>query len=118
MHTAFHQVLWSAAQWKGDDVVEYGHPVAGFPGRVTRYPMLAKLQAPQTAVLVDGTVLEGVDAVVYCTGYQYSMPFLDDPQVVSTDGQRCVDCCGDDLSGGVPGVCQWLWLLLCWGCSE
>lgn len=82
------QVLWSAAQWKGEDSVEYGQPVAGFPGHVVRHPMLARLQAPHTAVLVDGTVLEGVDAVVYCTGYQYSMPFLDEPDVVTTNGKR------------------------------
>lgn len=85
------QVLWSALQWKGEDVVEYGTLVPGFPGNVVRHPMLARLQAPHTATLVDGTVLHDVDAVIYCTGYQYCVPFLDDPEVVSTDGQRCVD---------------------------
>lgn len=89
---AVTQVLWSAAQWKGQDVVEYGQQVLGFPGRVVRHPMLARLQHPRTAVLIDGTELQNVDAVIYCTGYKYSLSFLDDePDIVFTDGQRCVD---------------------------
>ena len=30
----------------------------------------------QRVILADGTVLENIDAVIYCTGYLYQMPFL------------------------------------------
>lgn len=39
------------------------------------------LQSSETQIfLKDGTVLEGIDRVVFCTGYLYTMPFLEFPQ--------------------------------------
>lgn len=37
------------------------------------------------AVLSDGTRIDGVDTLMYCTGYEYSVPFLDEAQIVEVD---------------------------------
>lgn len=44
-------------------------------------PIDHALQARETQIfLKDGTVLEGIDRVIFCTGYRYTMPFLQFPQ--------------------------------------
>lgn len=44
-------------------------------------PIDRALQARETQIfLKDGTVLEGIDRVFFCTGYLYTMPFLQFPQ--------------------------------------
>uniref|UniRef100_A0A7S0RVR3 Flavin-containing monooxygenase n=1 Tax=Pyramimonas obovata TaxID=1411642 RepID=A0A7S0RVR3_9CHLO len=50
-----------------------------------RRPMLRRLRADKRAELDDGSVLEGVDAIVYCTGYMYSFPFLSETGVISVE---------------------------------
>jgi Flavin-binding monooxygenase-like len=39
-------------------------------------------------LLQDGAVLEGIDSIIYCTGYKYHYPFLEGCGVVSTDNMR------------------------------
>ncbi len=59
-------------------VIEYVAPIAAF-------------SAPnRTLLFEDGRVESGVDAVLFCTGYTYSYPFLSSlrPQPVADDGQR------------------------------
>lgn len=80
------QLLWSALHWKGQDNISFHTPLPNT--NITPVPMLAQLHAPHTAILQDGARVENVDAVVYCTGYQYTLPFLNDPHVVTTDGAR------------------------------
>lgn len=44
-------------------------------------PIDRALRSSETQIfLKDGTVLEGIDRVVFCTGYLYTMPFLRFPQ--------------------------------------
>lgn len=44
-------------------------------------PVNRALRARETQIfLKDGTVLEGIDRVIFCTGYLYTMPFLRFPQ--------------------------------------
>lgn len=47
-----------------------------FHGAVREVAPLARLTGRGEAVLQDGTVLEGIDDVVLCTGYRYNYPFL------------------------------------------
>ena len=43
---------------------------------LTRMPMLTRLGSNGRADFFGGVSADSVDAVVYCTGYQYSYPFL------------------------------------------
>ena len=63
---------------------------------ILEVPQIQRLDAhanPPTVTLSDGTVLTGIDRILFCTGYHYSYPFLrslpshDLPPVV-TDGSR------------------------------
>ena len=49
-----------------------------------RRPNIEALQADGTIVLQDGAVLDGVEVLVFCTGYHYRFPFLD-PALVHVD---------------------------------
>ncbi|EIE23106.1 FAD/NAD(P)-binding domain-containing protein [Coccomyxa subellipsoidea C-169] len=53
-----------------------------------RVPMLARLGGNGSAEFSGGITAEGVDAVVYCTGYRYSYPFLERTGLISTDDNR------------------------------
>lgn len=52
-------------------------PEGAAPGDVTRRSVLVELGADGSARFQDGAVEPNVDAVVYCTGYSYALPFLD-----------------------------------------
>ena len=49
---------------------------SGSGSGVVKAANLVKLHADGCATLADGTRLPGLDAVMYCTGYDYSFPFL------------------------------------------
>ena len=49
---------------------------SGGSGSVVKAANLVELHADGSATLADGTCLPGVDTVMYCTGYDYSFPFL------------------------------------------
>lgn len=53
-----------------------------------RVPMLARLGGNGSAEFSGGITAEGVDAVVYCTGYRYSYPFLERTGLISTGEQH------------------------------
>jgi hypothetical protein len=55
---------------------------------IQRLPMLQQLLPDGTAVLQDGQTLQGLDAIVYCTGYGHSFPWLEHLGLVET-GERC-----------------------------
>jgi hypothetical protein len=38
--------------------------------------MLQELRPDGSAVLHGGQVVQGLDAVVYCTGYKYGLPWM------------------------------------------
>jgi hypothetical protein len=46
--------------------------------------MLQQLLPDGGAVFEGGQVLQQLDAIVYCTGYQYSYPWLDHLGLVTT----------------------------------
>lgn len=52
---------------------------APFFGRenISLHPSIASLESGATAVLDDGSCIEKVDTLLYCTGYEYRLPFLD-----------------------------------------
>ncbi|KAL4425758.1 hypothetical protein ABPG75_009774 [Micractinium tetrahymenae] len=54
---------------------------------VTKAANLAALHADGAASLADGSRIEGVDVVMFCTGYEYSFPFLEDG-LVSVEDNR------------------------------
>ena len=49
-----------------------------------RLPMLAGLRADGSAHFTDGSTVEAIDAVLYCTGYRYVYPFLERTRLLST----------------------------------
>ena len=60
---------------------------------ITRLPMLAELRLDGSALLAGGHVVQGLDAVVYCTGYKYTLPWMDHLGLVQTgEGQRTLLC--------------------------
>jgi hypothetical protein len=68
--------------------------VAGVPpapephSNIQRLPMLQQLLPDGSAVLQGGQVLQGLDAIVYCTGYRHTYPWLDHLGLV----ERCKQC--------------------------
>ncbi|EFJ45244.1 hypothetical protein VOLCADRAFT_106057 [Volvox carteri f. nagariensis] len=69
------RVLLSAWSWKNEawaaDTAPYG------PGsNIYRFPMVSELHADGSATFTDGRREGPIDAVIYCTGYRYSFPFL------------------------------------------
>ncbi|GLC56964.1 hypothetical protein PLESTB_001168300 [Pleodorina starrii] len=69
------RVLLSAWSWKNDawgaDAAPYGPG-----GNIYRFPMVSELHTDGSATFADGRVEGPIDAVIYCTGYRYSFPFL------------------------------------------
>jgi len=57
-------------------------------GNIWRRNNLAALHPDGSAEFEGGMAVSGVDAVVYCTGYRYSFPFLQDAGVVSLERNR------------------------------
>ncbi|KDD74985.1 flavin-containing monooxygenase [Helicosporidium sp. ATCC 50920] len=51
-------------------------PPTSLPLDVQFLPDVAHLEADGRVVFTDGTTLDDVDAIVYCTGYRYTFPFL------------------------------------------
>lgn len=80
------EVIWCARSWKDPDALSDPRPV-GLRKNIWRRPMLARLSADQSAELEDGTVVQGVDAVIYATGYKYAFPFLRDGDLRQLIGQ-------------------------------
>ena len=50
---------------------------------VSLSPPIEALETASTVVLSDGSRIEDVDALLYCTGYEYRLPFLDPDGVAS-----------------------------------
>ncbi|RDW71483.1 hypothetical protein BP6252_08046 [Coleophoma cylindrospora] len=67
-------------------------PIKPDPRYKEELPPIVEFVVEDRAVkFADGRLEKGIDAVVYCTGYLYSYPFLDslDPPIV-TSGQRVI----------------------------
>jgi hypothetical protein len=56
---------------------------------IQRLPMLQQLLPDGAAVLQDSQVLQGIDAIVYCTGYGHCYPWLEHLGLVQT-GECCL----------------------------
>lgn len=65
-------------------------PDGAAPGGATRRSVLVGLGADGSARFADGAVEPKVDAVIYCTGYRYALPFLDASVPVSTHADNFV----------------------------
>ena len=53
-------------------------PASSYPRNCVLRPGIAELRSEGVAVVFeDGAIVEGVDAVVYATGYHYVFPFLE-----------------------------------------
>ncbi|DBA84429.1 TPA: hypothetical protein ACH3X1_006062 [Trebouxia sp. C0004] len=55
---------------------------------ITRVAMLTELSSAGIASFQDGTQIANIDAVVYCTGYQYAYPFLEGTGLVTSHDMR------------------------------
>jgi hypothetical protein len=66
---------------------------------IQRLPMLQQLLPGGSAVLQDGQVLQGLDAIVYCTGYKHTYPFLEHLGLVESS-----EWCGTLDDNHVPSL--------------
>lgn len=59
------------------------------PNRQEKPEIFEYIEQDRSIRFADGTVESGIDAILYCTGYFYSYPFLDslDPPIITT-GER------------------------------
>lgn len=55
---------------------------------ITRVAMLTELSSDGVASFQDGTQTANIDAVIYCTGYQYAYPFLEGSGLVTSNDMR------------------------------
>ncbi|KAL0020530.1 hypothetical protein WJX79_005454 [Trebouxia sp. C0005] len=55
---------------------------------ITRVAMLTELSSDGVALFQDGTQIANIDAVIYCTGYQYAYPFLEGTGLVTSHDMR------------------------------
>ncbi|DBA97633.1 TPA: Flavin-containing monooxygenase FMO GS-OX5 [Trebouxia sp. C0006] len=55
---------------------------------ITRVAMLTELSSDGMASFQDGTQIANIDAVIYCTGYQYAYPFLEGTGLVTSHDMR------------------------------
>lgn len=81
--TAHHvdiQLKQQKQHWQQGDIPPAPEPRPN----IARLPMLQELRPDGSVVLLDGQVVQGVDAIVYCTGYKISMPWLDHLGVLKT----------------------------------
>lgn len=69
------------------DVSTSGSSASG--SRIVKAANVVELHADGCATLADGTRLPGVDTVMYCTGYDYSFPFLPQGQGSASRGSGC-----------------------------
>ncbi|KAK9862092.1 hypothetical protein WJX84_002278, partial [Apatococcus fuscideae] len=71
--------------WDGD---VQSHPAAGPRGNIHKRPGLISLRSDGRAEFEDGSFSQPVDAVLFCTGYLYSVPFLSTSAVVGCDASQ------------------------------
>jgi hypothetical protein len=69
--------------------------------RIVKAANLVELHDDGYATLADGTRLPGVDTVMYCTGYDYSFPFLQQGEASASSGGNSSDCSGSGGGGFV-----------------
>lgn len=73
-----HNVLEAHPTVSDDLLTRLGH------GDITVKPNIERFDG-STVVFTDGSRVEDVDVVVYCTGYKVSFPFLDDDLIAKDD---------------------------------
>jgi len=74
-----HKVLSAHPTVSGDLLNRIGH------GDITVKPNIERLDGGKVQ-FVDGSI-ESIDAIIYCTGYKISFPFLDDSLISAPDNQ-------------------------------
>ncbi len=83
------QVYLCARSWQNPawatETVPFGHQ-----HNIWRRPVPTSLAKDGSVTFSDGQRVERVDSVMYCTGYLYTFPFLDN--IVSTADNRCCCC--------------------------
>ncbi|KAK9815265.1 hypothetical protein WJX72_000885 [[Myrmecia] bisecta] len=72
-------VFHAARSWPAPPGVQPA-PCAG----VTRLSMLQRLTSRGEAFFQGGECVQGIESIVYATGYKYSYPFLDELDLIST----------------------------------
>lgn len=81
----FLQVYLCARSWQNPawaaETVPFGHQ-----NNIWRRPVPTSLSKEGTVTFSDGQHVENVDTVMYCTGYLYTFPFLEN--IVSTADNR------------------------------
>ena len=70
---------WTPPREEGPEDGDPGDfPASSYPRNCVLRPGIAELRSEGVAVVFeDGAIVEGVDAVVYATGYHYVFPFLE-----------------------------------------
>ncbi|DBA74144.1 TPA: hypothetical protein ACH3X1_010945 [Trebouxia sp. C0004] len=76
---------WQNPAW-ATETIPFGHQ-----HNIWRRPVPTHLAKDGSVTFSDGQQVEEVDTVIYCTGYLYTFPFLED--IVSTADNRYCCCC-------------------------
>ena len=61
-----------------------------FPPEIVTKPLLVKMEG-STAHFLDGSTKEGIDIILFCTGYQHSFPFLEESLTLQTQNKLWID---------------------------
>jgi len=85
--TVADRVYLSAKKWQNPAWAQDTTPF-GPKGNMYRRNNLCRLDADGSVEFEGGMTADGVDVVLYCTGYKYNFPFLRDAGVVSVDKGR------------------------------
>ena len=84
------QVYLCARSWQNPDWAKETTPF-GHQHNIWRRPVPSHLGKNGSVTFTDGQHVPHVDTVMYCTGYLYTFPFLDN--IVSTADNRFVLAC-------------------------
>lgn len=84
------QVIVAARSWKNPEWASDPRPF-GPRGNVSRRGMVSTLHPDGKVEFTQGPSLPHADAIIYCTGYRYSFPFLEQhPSTAHLSGQQHV----------------------------
>ena len=102
--TAASQVYLSARSWQNPDWGAPDAPPFGPQQNILRKTPIRRLLANGGVEFVDGSRLDEVDHLLFCTGYRYRFPFLEHANVVRVDDNAVLPLYKHMLPPDVPSI--------------
>lgn len=60
-------------------------PYKGWPANISQVKCLKEVDDEECLVLTDGSKLEKIDCIIFCTGYKHHFPFIDNKLLLRTN---------------------------------